>query len=411
MKEFLKVFKFELRQMVSKKAFIISAIIVSLVFFAATFITRFGGNPNANTSGDIQQVLKENKEELGLFVKGDVHQSVLDELSKKYKVIDVSSEEEAKKLVEDKKVVESLVLESNLKGKVYSRNLAMGGVDTEITDLLKDNYKYNIAFPENGIDTAKVLEIESVYPEFDYKSLGRNGIVGYIVSYFAVMFLYFMILLNGQSISTNVAKEKSSRTMELLITNVKPKSLILGKVAAGVVGSLILFLLSILALVLGFVINVASAPGVVAILDMVKSEIRLIDVFVFLAFALVGVTMFYFIFAALGSLVSKVEDVSQALTPVMIIFIGAFMLTFMGMSNPEGSIMKIASFVPFTSPLAMFSRFVMTQTPLWEVGVSFIILVITTIFFGIVSIKIYRQGTLNYGNRLNIIKALTQKLD
>ena len=414
MNQIFKVFLFELKQQIKQKSFIITAIITFLIFFGVTFAARFLANDKALTQpgpSQVEEVSEDDKSELAVYFDPKVDKSIKESLSKQYKITEFASENELIDAVKSEKQEKGLSMKTDLEAKYYTQNTGLGGMDSTISNIIKTNYKYNIALPEAGIDVEKLSEIDNTEPNIEYEAFGRNSFIGYVLSYLSMMFLYFMILLFGQSLATNVAKEKSSRTMELLITSVKPKSLIIGKVLAGLVLSLLLMLVVALALVIGFKINLGANNQVTELMNYVLSEIKFMDIGVLVMFALVGVIMYYFIFAALGSLVSKVEELGQSLAPVSTIVIMAFMIPMFSMSSPDSMVMKIASFVPFTSPLAMPTRFMMTVVPMWEVLLSLGILILTTIILAFVSIRIYREGTLNYGNRLNIWKAITRKTE
>ena len=141
-------------------------------------------------------------------------------------------------------------------------------------------------------------------------------------------------------------------------------------------------------------------------LNAIIDSINPIDVLVFFVLAILGTTMYYFLFAGVGSLVTKLEEINSTMTPVTMLVVIAFILPMMSISDPESNIMKVASFIPFSSPLAMFARFTMSAVSRWELGLSIAILVVTTIAISRICIKIYRLGTLNYGNKLNLLKAI-----
>ena len=178
---------------------------------------------------------------------------------------------------------------------------------------------------------------------------------------------------------------------------------------AGFVLSLLMIALVAVAVTIGLIINLGANEEVKEFINYVFTQIKALDILIFVLFGLIGVTMYYFVFASFGSLVSKIEELPQALSPVTMAVVIAFMVPMTSMSSPDSTVMKVASLVPFSAPLAMPARFLMTVVPTWEVMLSLGILILTTILLAFMSIKIYRQGTLNYGNRLNFWKALTRK--
>jgi ABC-2 type transport system permease protein len=122
----------------------------------------------------------------------------------------------------------------------------------------------------------------------------------------------------------------------------------------------------------------------------------------FAAFGILGYLFFTFIFGALGALVSKTEDVNASATPVTMIFVIVFFIALTGMQNTEGLVLKIASFVPFSSFLAMFVRVSMGTVAWYEVAISLAILALSTYAVGIFASRIYRMGTLMYGNPVKV---------
>ena len=197
--------------------------------------------------------------------------------------------------------------------------------------------------------------------------------------------------------------------MEILITNIKPKFLIWGKVFARAVSTLIQLVVLIIAVYAGIKINGTVSAEVTQMVSDLFGTVKSIDIVLLTVFALTGVIMYYFLFASFGSLVNKVDELPQVLSPITMLIVAAFMLPMFSISSPTSQLMKIVSFIPFTSPLAIFPRYLMTSMPITEVLISYIILLITTFIMAWLSNRIYRYGTLNYGNKLNVWKLLTKK--
>jgi len=116
--------------------------------------------------------------------------------------------------------------------------------------------------------------------------------------------------------------------------------------------------------------------------------------------------MYYFLYASVGALVSKVEEVNSAMTPVQFVFIAAFLLSSMGLNMPGGTLMRVISIVPFTSPMAMFIRYSMTTVPIVDLIGALVLLLVTLYIMAYLATRIYRMGTLNYGNRIGFFKAV-----
>jgi ABC-2 type transport system permease protein len=135
--------------------------------------------------------------------------------------------------------------------------------------------------------------------------------------------------------------------------------------------------------------------------DIVKSIFNMpVDLFAFmLLFFVLGFLIYAFLFGAVGSTASKLEDINTSVMPITMMFVVAFMVVMFSISS--GSVdniaMQICSFVPFTSPMAMFSRIAMSTVPAWQIAISIAILVVSVLGVGVISAKIYRVGVLLYG--------------
>ncbi|WP_281998947.1 ABC transporter permease [Priestia flexa] len=216
---------------------------------------------------------------------------------------------------------------------------------------------------------------------------------GAFLSY-AVGFLIYIFILSYLSMITNdVASEKSSRIMEILISSVSPSihllSKIFGVLAAGItqIAILISYSLGLLYLVGG------------DYLDLFKDVKEAVSISYFI-FTIIFIVLAYILYltmgATLGSLVSKVEETSQALLPpVMLVMVGFFVM-FYGMVDPNSMIVKTFSYIPFTSPMVMPMRISTTDMHLWQALLSAFILFLTIVIMFIFNLRLYQGSVLIY---------------
>ena len=209
--------------------------------------------------------------------------------------------------------------------------------------------------------------------------------------------LYMVILLYGQMVATNVATEKSSRAMEVLITSAKPTSMMFGKVIASCLAGLIQ-LVAVFGSALVFYNLNKAYWGDNMIIDSIFNIPTELFVYM-LVFFILGFLIYAFMFGAVGSTASKLEDINTSVMPITLLFIIAFIVVVTSMSsgNIDNTLMTVCSFIPFTSPMAMFTRICMSTVPLYEILISIAILIGSTVGIGIISAKIYRVGVLMYG--------------
>ena len=224
--------------------------------------------------------------------------------------------------------------------------------------------------------------------------------------------LYMVILLYGQMVATNVASEKSSRAMEVLVTSAKPASMMFGKVLASCMAGLIQLVAIFGSALLFYNINQSAWQNNVIIESIFNIPV---DLFVYmLVFFILGFLIYAFLYSAVGSTASKLEDINTSVMPITFLFIISFFVVMFSMANGsvDTVLMKVCSYIPFTSPMAMFTRICMSTVAWYEIAISIAILIGSTVGLGVLSAKIYRVGVLLYGTPPNfgaIIKTVFKK--
>ncbi|MCI8490955.1 MAG: ABC transporter permease [Lachnospiraceae bacterium] len=303
----------------------------------------------------------------------------------------------------------AFVLESPTSYTYYVENLSMYDANTQLADEVLQNLHWINSLVDSGLSAEEAGEILAVPVAHDTVSLGKDQIQNFFYTYIMVFALYMVVLLYGQMVATNVASEKSSRAMELLITSAKPTGMMFGKVFASCLAGLIQLVAVFGSAVLFYSLNRSYWAGNMLIDSLFGMPVEL---FVYmLIFFVLGFLTYAFLYGAIGSTVSKLEDINTAVMPVTLLFIAGFLVVMFSMSGGEidNLLMRICSFIPFTSPMAMFTRIAMSTVPFAEVLISILILMISVVATGFFSAKVYRVGVLLYGNRLKlgaIIKAV-----
>lgn len=214
---------------------------------------------------------------------------------------------------------------------------------------------------------------------------------------YVLMFLiYFAVIVYSTMIATEVATEKSSRVMEILISSVSPVKHMFAKVLGiGSLGLLQMVLFGTAGFIAMQTTSSDIADGAASFLGF--SDMKATTIIYAVVFFLLGYFLYATLAALLGSLVSRTEDVQQAIMPIMILVIVAFMIAVTGLSNPDMAYVKYTSFVPFFAPLVMFLRVGMLDIPMWEPLLSIGIMLVTIFILGWFGARVYRGGVLMYG--------------
>ncbi|OME02833.1 ABC transporter permease [Paenibacillus odorifer] len=224
--------------------------------------------------------------------------------------------------------------------------------------------------------------------------------INYIIVYAMLMLFFMSIMMTGNMIAAEITSEKSSRIMEILITSASPLAQMFGKV----IGVFLVGILQIGIFVAAIVVNLTLPHNATVLadfdLDLGQLNINLL-LYGFVLYVL-GYFLYALMYAAVGSIVSRTEDLGQAVMPIMMLGFVAFYVPLFSISNADTLVVKIASYVPFTSPLTMLLRIGVGEVAIWQVIVSLLILLVTTFIFGWLAAKIYRTGVLMYGKRPSI---------
>ncbi|NMD43988.1 MAG: ABC transporter permease, partial [Clostridiales bacterium] len=314
--------------------------------------------------------------------------------------------EDLKRQITDGKAECAFVMNSLTSYTYYVNNLSMYDMNASIANEVLSSINRMIAMMEFGLSQDEASAILTANIEGNTEKLGKDQMQNFFYTYIMIFALYMVILLYGQMVATNVATEKSSRAMELLITSAKPVAMMFGKVIASCIAGL-LQLTAIFGSALLFYKMNTSYWGDNAI---VKSIFDMpVDLLLYmLLFFVLGFFIYAFMYGAVGSTVSRMEDVNVSVMPITMLFVIAFMVVMFSMSSGDvdNIVMKICSYIPFTSPMAMFTRLAMSTVAPIKIIISIAILIISTIGVGILSSKIYRVGVLLYGTKPNLISLI-----
>lgn len=407
MKQFFTVFKFEFKNFLKNKIFVGLTIAVALVITLVTFFPRFTGGKDISINlGEetVKSLLIINKADESLT---DAIKSTLTDFE--ITVDNQQSFENAKESVANGDYKIAIVIDSPLEYKYIVDNLGLYDTTSYIiNEVMLSSYKANY-LANAGLSAEEINEFTNAFVTGESVIVGQDQTQSFFHAYLLMMVLYVAVLVYGQLVAQSVATEKSSRAMELLITSADPKNLIFGKVIGTGVAGLAQIAVLLIWGVICVVINKDYLMGN-EVLSMFTNISPSLVIYTIVFFVL-GFGLYAFLNGAMGSMASKLEDVGTLTMPVMFTFIIGFVITisFMSADKIDNIIIKILSYVPFTSPMAMFARICMGTASHFEAFISIVILIISIFILGRLAVTIYRIGILMYGKppKFNeIIRAL-----
>lgn len=246
------------------------------------------------------------------------------------------------------------------------------------------------------IDTVQIYTGEGSGGDTSGRTPEEQG-VNMGVVYVMIIFLFMAIMTSGNMIASEITSEKSSRVMEILITSVSPLTQMFGKIF----GMFVITIAQVAFYVLVILGN-TSLPHNKGALGNLDIDLSLIDPLLIvyaLLFFFTGFFLFATLYAAVGSIVSRTEDLGQAVMPMTMISLAGFYIAIFSISTPDSMLVKVTSFIPLFSPFTMLLRLGLTEVPTWETLLSFGILLVSIFLSVYASAKIYRTGVLMYGKR------------
>ncbi len=398
MKDIFTVMKFTITDMLKRKSFIISSIII-LLFIIGGFATFkiFTGDPNKK---NVITILIHDEENI---FNNKLDNLNLKEVGYKFKKID-GDIKKVKDKVKEEKNIEALIISKNKEDKIVLtyvvKNLFFSnGVPENLANILTSIYM------SNGLEKLKLTyeQIQSLNPSFEYKyeQAGEKikGNIGVMMAISIVLF--YAVYFCAYQVSSSITTEKTSKIIETLVTSTSPTNIVLGKtLGIGVVGLCQLTLNLLTAFISAKIFVNEQILSKTVDLSTITASLGLITLLYFI----LGYLTYAFLYALTGSTVNKPEDVQSANGPVAIITVIGFYLSYFTMMNPTGKLNKLAAMLPISSPFCMPLRVMMGLADAKEVLLSIIILIITIIVVAKISIKIYTNAILYNGSKMNLKK-------
>ena len=403
MRELFTVMKFTMKDMITRKSFIISLCIILIMiivgFNVPNIIKKVSGGDNTEKVliVDEQNIFGESLttiNSMGLGYNIETKQNVAEnEIKEKIENGDIDS---AIKVSEENN---KLNLEYIVKS---TSELSFSGAPNDLISTISAIYN-NIQIQKMNLteEQIKILnpEINIVVSQTDEEEVQGNVFIMMLIS----LVLFYAVYFCAQQVSSSITTEKTSRVMETLITSTKPRTIVIGKtLGIGIIG-----LLELLAII---VVSVTSAYFCLdkELLETVfdLSNMTLGLALITFVYFLLGYLLYALMFALTGSTVSKPEDIQSANSPVSIIAVVGFYLAYFSMMNPTSSINKYAAIIPISSPFCMPLRVMMGTATTGDILLSIGVLAITMIIIAKISIKVYSSAVLNYGAKLSIKDAI-----
>lgn len=252
------------------------------------------------------------------------------------------------------------------------------------------------ALAESGVDAAQLAQRSQVAVDTLVPADPNRG-EQLALAIIGTVLLFISLSGYGQLVATGVVEEKQSRVVELLLATIKPWQLLAGKVLGlGAVGLLQLVILGVIGTV------AAAAGGLLTVPGAAAGMFAMVVVWY-----LIGFFLFAALYAAIGSTVSRQEELNSVVTPLIFVLMIPFILVINLLPNdPRNEVAAVLSFVPFLSQTIMPARYALGVAPLWEVGLSALIALVAVVIVVRLAGRVYENSILRTGARVGLREAL-----
>ena len=396
------VTEFTIKEMIKRKSFIISTLVL-LIIIATAFnipnIMKMLGKNDFNEEIlviDPENLFEGNVEVLNQMNMGYNFEITTENLN--YDQLKQKIENDKDECIKFTKNEETIKMEYI----VESATMNFGTVPQELVSIFTNLYS-KIQISKLNITPEELATIEPkfdvVLVETDENAAKGNVTIMMIIS----LVLFYAVFFCAQQVSVAITTEKTSKIIETLVTSTDSKTIVLGKtLGIGIVGLVQVILMITVAIIsakfcidpelLNTIFDVSSITPKLLILTLVY--------FCF------GYALYSLFFALTGATVSKPEDVQYANGPVSFVAVIGFYLAYFSMMNPSSNLNKISGIIPISSPFSMPLRIMMGTATNSEITTSLLVLIVTTILLAVVAIRVYSTTILNTGARLSLKEAI-----
>lgn len=397
MDKFWSTFKLTYKNKVTTKSFQIFTIIVIVLILAAANINKI--IDLFDHGSDKVGIVTDNKQIYKLI---DQQSKQLDDDAQYVKVTEQTAKSEIKKDKLDKAYVITISDNQKIKGKIMSKDSVSTDDKQQLSAVLSTIQTQltaaNLNLSANELKqlqaqskvTSEVVDNTNAQSDLTEAQKGFNMIIVYA----GVMLMFFIVINYAGQVAMEIATEKTSRVIEMIITSVSPVTHILAKIFGVIAVALTqIAILFIVGLISFFVFDIRK---MLKGFKIEPNDLTAQLITVGIISLLLGILSYIILAAILGSITARIEDINQALMPMTLLSMIGFYIALFSVMNPDTLLVKIASFIPLISPFVMFVRAATPEVALWEIIVSVILSIVTIIILLWIAVRSYKDTILSF---------------
>lgn len=272
--------------------------------------------------------------------------------------------------------------------KAVAENLLQGSVNQEVPAAVRTVVQGNTKF------SSVVYRDGEVYDPIKQAIL--PGV-------FLVLF-YFLIAFFGNQMLTVATEEKENRVVEMLLTTINPRTLIIGKVIALIILAFLQALIILIPVLIGYLAlrDTASLPS----LDISQLPVDYSAIAIGAAIFTLSLLLFTGLLVFIGAMVPTAKEAGQFFGIVMILIFGPLYAVSLFVSAPDSPLVRVLTLFPFTAPIPMMLRNALGNLTAWETALGLAILALTTVITMLLVVRAFRFGALEYSRKLSLKELL-----
>jgi ABC-2 type transport system permease protein len=366
----------ELRERLRSRAFRVSTLVTLVVVVAVVVISAVAGGGGTTT--------------YEVAITGSLPREIVDEAGAQAPAFDATVKE---RTVPDAATAARLVRDGDVDAAVVDGQIYARGFESPVVGLLQSaarrvhgSYVLRTAnLPERTVQQALAPALLTVRDVGDGDSGGQG------VAFVGVLLLYLAILTFGYALAGGVVEEKSSRVVEVVLSAIRPRSLLAGKVVGiGLVGALQV------ALVVVVGAGLALALGSIDLPDTTVGAALLVALYFVLGYA-----FYAWAFAVVGAMVSRAEDVQSVSAPLMLLIVAGYLVSFSVIDDAGGTLATVCALLPPVAPMTVPAIAAQGALPLWLLLASIAVMVVSTVVLARIAARVYERSVLRMGSALS----------
>ena len=413
-KKFWYLTKISLNKKIKSKWFIITNLIILLVIVAlvniSSIIEFFGGDFEDNTNIIVVDNTTSSYELLEENIKtfSDENNITMEKSTENI--------EELEKTIEDNELIVILNSDTNkyLKAEIISNN-KIDNLTYQLILQALNNTKTTIGMLASNIDPnilqniQQNIEVERTILNEELSTDENTDLIMSSVFPTLILPFFMLIIFLVQMVGGEICEEKTTRSMEIIISNVSPKMHLMSKILASNLFVIIQGLLLVVYAIIAFIISkylgnslLDASINISTIIDTLKSS-GMFDKLIFiipitLILIIASFVAYSLVAGILASMTVNIEDFNQLQTPIMLISLAGYYLSIMA-SMFDGSILiRILSYIPFLSVFISPTLFVIGQVTVIDMLISVLVLIAFIFILLKYGLRVYKVGILNYSS-------------